>query len=78
MLAIKFNNIHFSQVKALFETLPVREVKSNVISSMWITSETNESLLGKVINNKYKIDKYLGQGGFGIVFTVLDLNEKNT
>ena len=59
----------------------VREVKSDVISSLWITSETNESsgeLIGKEINNKYKIDKYLGQGGFGIVYKVLDLNENNS
>ena len=44
---------------------------------MWIAIEnaSSDELLGKVINNKYKIDKYLGQGGFGKVYTVLDQKE---
>ena len=71
-------------MSALFKTLHVREVKSDVISSAWITRETittPDELFGKVINSKYKIDKYLGQGGFGKVYTVLvymDLKENNT
>ena len=48
---------------------------------MWIAIEnkiydaSSDELLGKVVNNKYKIDKYLGQGGFGKVYSVLDQNE---
>ena len=54
------------------------EVKNDAISSLWITNEANsDKLIGKVINSNYKIDKYLGQGGFGKVYTVLDLNENN-
>ena len=59
----------------------MREVKSDAISSRWITNVTDASsneLTEKVINSKYKIDKYLGRGAFGIVYAVLDLNEKNT
>ena len=72
------NNIHFL-VSALLKTLPVNEDISDVISSFWITRETSSNdLIGKVINSKYKIDKHLGQGGFGKVYTVSDLNENNT
>ena len=62
------------------ETLSVREVKNDAISSLWIMNETNESsdeLIEKVINIKYKIEEYLGKGRFGKVFKVLDLNENN-
>ena len=63
------------------KTLPVREAESKTILSAWIISDTkasSDALIEKVIANKYKIDKHLGQGGFGKVFTVLDLNENNT
>jgi len=68
-------------VKALLKTLPVREVNSDTILSAWISNESrvcSEKLIEKVIDNKYKIDKNLGQGGFGKVFTVLDQDENNT
>ena len=68
-------------MSALFKTLPVREVKSDTISSAWIKIDSNvftDELIGQVIYFKYKIDKHLGQGGFGKVFTLLDLEENNT
>ena len=70
-----------SEVNALLKTLPVREVKSFVISSAWITSDAklfSDKLIGKVIDNNYKIDKHLGQGAFGKVFTLSDQEENNT
>ena len=65
---------------SLLKTLHVREVKSDEILSMWIAIDkindaSSDELIGKVVNNKYKIDKYLGQGGFGKVYTVLDQSE---
>ena len=69
------------QVRELSMSLPVREVKSDTIFSAWIISESkvcSDKLIGKEISIKYKIDKYLGQGGFGKVFTLLDLEENNT
>ena len=71
-------------MSALLKTLHVREVKSEAISTKWITSEnkvydvSSDDLIGKVINSRFKIDKYLGQGGFGKVYTILDLKENNT
>ena len=66
-------------MSTLLKTLPVREVESDIISTIWITNDANSNdLIGKVINRKYKIDEYLGQGGFGKVYTLLDLNEKIT
>ena len=68
-------------MNALLKTLPVREVKSDTIFSAWIISESkacSDELIGIVIDIKYKIDKYLGQGGFGKVFTLSDLVENNT
>ena len=68
-------------MRALLKTLPVREVKSDTIFSAWIISESkasSDNLIEKVIDIKYKIDKHLGQGGFGKVFTLSDLEEKNT
>ena len=68
-------------MNALLKTLPVREVKSDTILSAWISNEgkaCSDKLIEQVIDNKYKIDKHLGQGGFGKVFTVSDLEEKNT
>ena len=68
-------------MRALLNTLPVREVKSDTISTKWISNESkkcSDALIEKVIDSKYKIDKNLGQGGFGKVFTVLDLEENNT
>ena len=68
-------------MNALLKTLPVREVKSDTILSAWIISEANASsdkLIGIEINSKYKIDKHLGQGGFGKVFTLSYLEENNT
>ena len=65
----------------LLKTLHVREVKSDSILSAWISNESklcSDKLIGNVIDSKYKIDKHLGQGGFGKVFTVLDLEENNT
>ena len=65
--------------EASLKTLLVREVKSDVISSEWITNDANSNeLIENVIDSKYKIDKHLGQGGFGKVFTVLDLDENIT
>ena len=55
------------------------KVKDDVISSVWITNErsaSSDNLIGKVINSKYKIEMYLGQGGFGKVYKITDLNEK--
>ena len=68
-------------MSALLKTLHVRAVKSDTISSAWITSDAklfSDQLIGIVINSKYKIDKHLGQGGFGKVFTLSDLEEDNT
>ena len=68
-------------MNVLLKTLPVREVKIDAISSAWITSDAkvfSDKLIGIVINSKYKIDKHLGQGGFGKVFTLSDLEENNT
>ena len=63
-------------MSSLLKTLPVREVESDTILSALIS---NDKLIGNVIESKYQIDKHLGQGGFGKVFTVLDLEEnKNT
>ena len=68
-------------MNALLKTLTVREVKSDTISSAWIKIDSKvftDQLIGQVIYFKYKIDKHLGQGGFGKVFTLLDLEENNT
>ena len=68
-------------MNALLKTLPVREVKSDAILSAWISNESkacSDNLIEKVIDIKYKIDTHLGQGGFGKVFTILDLEENNT
>ena len=68
-------------MSALLKTLPVREVKSDTILSAWISNESkvcSDKLIGIVINSTYKIDKHLGQGGFGKVFTISDLEENNT
>ena len=68
-------------MNAFLKTLPVRQVNSDAISSAWIASDAkvfSDELIGIVINSKYKIDKNLGQGGFGKVFTVLDQDENNT
>ena len=57
----------------------MREVKSDAISSVWITNErsaSSDELIGKVINSKYKIEMFLGQGGFGKVYKITDLNQK--
>ena len=65
----------------LLKTLPVREVKNDTILSAWISNESkvcSDKLIGIEINSKYKIDKYLGQGAFGKVFTISDLEENNT
>ena len=68
-------------MNVLLKTLPVREVKCDTISSAWITSDAkvvSDELIGILINSKYKIDKHLGQGGFGKVFTLSYLEENNT
>ena len=68
-------------MSALLKALPVREVKSDTISTKWISNEgkaCSDALIEKAIDSKYKIDKHLGQGGFGKVYSLLDLNEKNT
>ena len=59
----------------------MREVKSDTIFSAWITRDDkvcSDALIEKVMDIKYKIDKHLGQGGFGKVFTLSDLDENNT
>ena len=58
------------------KTLRVRKVKSDSISSLWITVDFNKNdLIGKEIDEKkYKIEKYLGRGGYGEVYTT----ENNT
>ena len=52
-------------------TLRVRDVKSETISSLWITVDSNKNdLIGKEIDDKnYIIGEYLGRGGFGKVYT---------
>ena len=68
-------------MSALLKTLPVREIKSDTILSAWISNEAkscSDKLTEQVIGSKYKIDKNLGQGGFGKVFTLSDLEENNT
>ena len=68
-------------MSALLKTLPVREIKSDTILSAWISNEgksCSDKLTEQVIGSKYKIDKNLGQGGFGKVFTLSDLEENNT
>ena len=68
-------------MRALSKTFPVREVKSDTILSAWILSDAkvcSDKLIGNVIERKYKIDKHLGQGGFGKVYTLYDLEENNT
>ena len=68
-------------MRALLNTLPVREVKSDTILSAWIICDAkmfSDKLIGIVINSKYKIDKHLGQGGFGKVFTLSNLEDNNT
>ena len=67
-------------MNVLLKTLPIREVKSDIISSAWIASDAkvfSDNLIGIEINSKFIIDKHLGQGGFGKVFTLSDLEEKN-
>ena len=67
-------------MNALLKTLPVREVKSDKIFSAWISNDAivcSNELIGIVIDSKYKIDKHLGQGGFGKVFTLSDLEENH-
>ena len=57
------------------KTIKVRQVTED-ISSLWITMDSNrEDLIGQVIDKNYKIERYLGRGAFGKVFTVMDLNE---
>ena len=58
----------------------MRGVESDTILSAWIISDSkvfSDKLIGIVINSKYKIDKHLGQGEFGKVFTLSDLEENN-
>ena len=68
-------------MSSLLKTLPVRGVESDTILSAWISNESkvcSDKLIGIVINSKYKIDKHLGQGAFGKVFTITDLEDNNT
>ena len=59
-------------------TTRVRRVTNDSISSLCITIDSNrEGLIGQVIDKKYKIEGYLGKGGFGKVYTVMDLNDNN-
>ena len=59
-------------------TTRVRQVIHDNISSLCITIDSNrEDLIGKIIDRKYKIEDYLGKGGFGKVYTVMDLSDKN-
>ena len=60
------------KVSSLFKTLSVREVNSDAELS------SDDLKIGNVIDSKYKIDKYLGQGTFEQSYTVLDLKENNT
>ena len=59
-------------------TTRVRRVINDNISSLCITIDSNrEGLIGELIDRKYKIEGYLGIGGFGKVYTVMDLSDNN-
>ena len=66
----------------MLNDLKIRKVKSQ-ISKVSITLQTYieginaDVLIGRVIDGKYKIDKYLGRGGYGKVYTVLDIFDNN-
>lgn len=38
-------------------------------------STLNNSMIGEVLDTKYKLTKYLGRGGFGKAYVVLEENK---
>ena len=66
----------------MLNDLKIRKVKSqiskgNITLQTYIEGINADVLIGRVIDGKYKIDKYLGRGGYGKVYTVLDKSENN-
>lgn len=59
-----------------------RQVKCDDISTEWIIinkdNSTSNFLIGKVLDDRYKIEKFLGEGSFGKVYTVKDENDGKT
>ena len=66
----------------MFNDLNIRVVetkisKVSILLQTYIEGINADVLIGRVIDGKYKIDKYLGRGTFGKVYTVLDILENN-
>ena len=51
--------------------------KASITLQTYIEGINADVLIGRVIDEKYKIDKYLGRGAYGKVYTVLDILESN-
>ena len=49
-----------------------RDVKSDIPSAMILD---NDSFIGQVIEKKYTIKSFVGNGAYGKVFTVLDQSD---
>lgn len=60
----------------MLKDLKVRKIKSDIPSVHIEAALDNHVFMGKIIDEKYKIEKYLGYGKYGIVFTVLDQEDK--
>ena len=66
----------------MLNDLRIRKVKTqiskvSILLQTYIEGINADVLIGRVIDGKYKIDKYLGRGTFGKVYTVLDILENN-